>query len=66
MEELDKPLYEDKFFSIGSWIYSGIVQFLVGLILSVIVSAYFHWGFGLIIFAIALISSIASYIVFKK
>ncbi len=66
MNKSDRPLYENRFFSIGAFLNGPIFQFVIGTILSAIGGYLLHWSVGLIIFAFAVIISAASYFVFKK
>ena len=60
----DKPLYDDKFLKLGNFLHSPKFQFITGLIISLLL-LYLHWIASLTFFILTLISTIASYIVFK-
>ena len=60
----DKPLYDDKFLNIGNFLNSPKFQFIIGLIISLLL-LYLHWIASLTLFILTLISTLASYIVFK-
>jgi len=60
----NKPLYDDKFLNLGNFLNSPKFQFFIGLIISLLF-LYFHWIASLTFFILTLISTLASYIVFK-
>ena len=60
----DKPLYDDKFLNLGNFLNSPKFQFIIGLIISLLL-LYLHWIASLTLFILTLISTLASYIVFK-
>ena len=60
----NKPLYDDKFLNLGNFLNSPKIQFITGLIISLIL-LYLHWIASLMFFILTLISTLASYIVFK-
>ena len=60
----DKPLYDDKFLNIGNFLNSPKFQFIIELIISLLL-LYLHWIASLTFFILTLISTLASYIVFK-
>jgi len=66
MNKEDRPLYESKFLNIGTWMYSGVMQLISGILLSLLAGVYLHWSIGLLGLIGTLLSSLASYIVFKK
>jgi hypothetical protein len=66
MNKQDKPLYESKFLNIGAWMYSGVMQLIFGIPLSLLAGVYLHWSIGLLGLFSTLLISLASYIVFKK
>ena len=60
----DKPLYDDKFLNLGNFFNNPKFQFISGLIISLLL-LYLHWIASLTFFILTLISTLASYIVFK-
>ena len=60
----NKPLYDDKFLNLGNFLNSPKFQFIIGLIISLLL-LYLHWIASLTLFILTLISTLASYIVFK-
>ena len=60
----DKSLYDDKFLNLGNFLNSPRFQFITGLIISLLL-LYIHWIASLTFFILTLISTRASYIVFK-
>lgn len=66
MDNSEKPLYEDSFLTIGTWLHSATVQLVIGTFFSILASTFLHWGIGLAMFSLTILISLASYIVLKK
>jgi hypothetical protein len=62
----EKPIYEDTFLTIGTWLNSGTVKLIAGMAVSILLGVNFHWMAGLAIFVIVGIYSIASFIIIRK
>jgi hypothetical protein len=60
-----KLLYEDNFLKLGKWLNSAVFTLVIGIPLAFVFGTI-HWSLGIAWLFIAIISSIASYIVLKK